>query len=54
MANFSLNTTVSSSGAVMLSTIAKLFWRALATPFGGWTILFQLAATSCAVSGEPS
>ena len=40
--------------AVMVSTITKLFWRALATPWGGWTILFQLAATSCAVSGVPS
>ena len=34
--------------------MTKLPWRALATPGGGKMIFFQLAATSSAVSFEPS
>jgi len=34
--------------------MTKLLCRALMTPFGGEMILFQLAATSSAVNGEPS
>ena len=39
--------TVVGSGASTLSTMMKLFWRALVTPCGGKTIFCQLAATSC-------
>ena len=40
--------------ASTLSTIMYWLCRALATPSGGSMILFQLDATSSAVSGEPS
>ncbi len=51
---FSLNTTVVSSGASTELTISYQFCRALNTPGRGKMISCQLAATSCAVSGEPS
>ena len=50
----SLNTTVSSSGAAMLSTIVNWALRALCTPSGGNTMRWKVAFTSCAVSGLPS
>src|SRR3989442_679525 len=50
----SLNTTVSSSGAVTLSTMLNQAWRALETPFGGKMMRWKEACTSLAVSGEPS
>src|SRR3954447_435128 len=52
--NLSLKTTVFLSGASTLSTIRKWPSRALVMPSGGLTIYCQLAATSAAVSGEPS
>jgi hypothetical protein len=54
VANFSRKITVVSSGSSILSTMTKLFWRALDIPLGGLMILRQLVATSCAVSGVPS
>ena len=48
VANFSRNMTVVWSGSSILSTMTKLFRRALQTPGGGDTILRQLAPTSCA------
>src|ERR1700759_1246099 len=54
VANFSLKITVVSSGSSILSTMMKLFCRGLDTPGGGLTTLRQVAATSCAVNGDPS
>jgi hypothetical protein len=54
VANLSLKTTVEGSGAVTVSTIEYQLWRGLSTPFGGWMMWSQLAATSAAVSGVPS
>ena len=52
--DFSRNTTVVGSGDSTESTTDHQSCRALSTPGGGKMILFQLAATSAAVSGEPS
>ena len=54
VANFRRNTTVVVSGASTESTTDHQSCRALSTPGGGKMILCQLAATSAAVSGEPS
>jgi hypothetical protein len=54
VANFSRNTTVVGSGDSTEFTTDHQFCRTLNTPFGGKMIFCQLAATSAAVSGEPS
>src|SRR4051794_25675555 len=54
VANLRRKTTVLGSIASILSTIRKLLCRGLTIPGGGNATLFQLAATSSAVSGEPS
>src|SRR3990170_4303742 len=50
----SLNTMVSSSGAVTLSTMLNCALRALETPCGGKMIRWKLACTSLAERAEPS
>ena len=50
----SLKTTVSSSGAVTLSTMLNCALRALETPCGGKMMRWKEACTSLAVSAEPS
>src|SRR3990170_1562153 len=50
----SLNTTVSSSGAVTLSTMLNWALRALETPCPGKMIRWKLACTSLAERAEPS
>ena|SRR5207247_333829 len=50
----SLKTTVSSSGAVTLSTMSNQALRALEMPCGGKMMRWNDASTSLAVSGEPS
>src|SRR5215204_1987992 len=54
VANLRRKTSVAGSGVSTASTITKLLCRTLGTPGGGKMIFFQLAATSSAVSGEPS
>ena len=50
----SLNTTVSSSGAVTLSTMVNCATRELSTPLGGKMMRAKLASTSLAVRAVPS
>src|ERR1700722_16700795 len=54
VANFKRNTTVVGSGDSTESTTDHQFCRTLSTPGRGMMISCQLAATSAAVSGEPS